>query len=234
MRFGGTRKLAEEGAYCAKPGGCKCQTHTNLQLPEVGTTDLRRLRRPVKARTVTFQGRKLKDYCKHPTPGPARPGRWRRLLPDDARRRARGTARAARRPSPGIMIYDERETSPGGQLHDRRLHRRAPGGFTAIASDGAWRLEVGISNFSGFGDYEIPYGGPDPVVVIEGPPGTFSNATWQPGGLPFAGAIAFGRRPHHMGARVDRVPHRRRVGGDQGRRRDDLRLPRRRVARGSS
>ena len=40
------------------------------------------------------------------------------------------------------------------------------GGFTAIAVDGAWRLEVGISNFTGFGDYEVPYGGPDPEVVI--------------------------------------------------------------------
>ena len=74
------------------------------------------------------------------------------------------------------------------------------GGFTAIAVDGAWRLEVGISNFTGFGDYEVPYGGPDPEVVIEGPPGTFSNETWQPGGLPFSGAISFGDGDrHHMG-----------------------------------
>jgi hypothetical protein len=71
------------------------------------------------------------------------------------------------------------------------------GGFTAISTDGAWRLEVGISNFSGFHDYEIPYGGPDPLVVIEGPLGTFSNATWAPPGLPFAGAIAFPNGDKH-------------------------------------
>ena len=61
-----------------------------------------------------------------------------------------------------------------------------------------WHLEVGISNFTGNGDYEIPYGGPDPEVVIDGPPGTFSNETWMPGGLPFAGSIHF-EDPHHMG-----------------------------------
>ena len=72
------------------------------------------------------------------------------------------------------------------------------GGFTAIAEDGPWHLEVGISNFNGFGDYDVPYGGPDPLVVVEGPPGTFSNATWAPPGLPNAGAIHFSDE-HHMG-----------------------------------
>jgi len=73
-----------------------------------------------------------------------------------------------------------------------------PGGFTAISTDGAWRLEVGISGFSGFHDYDIPYGGPDPEVVVDGPGGPYANTTWAPPGLPFAGRIAF-QDEHHMG-----------------------------------
>jgi hypothetical protein len=193
---GSTRPLAK-GAYCAKPSGCKCRTHTQLQLPKVGSTLYFGFNDPAKARTVTFQGKKLKDYCDHPSPGPGPSG-------DDGGGSCptTPTARpAARRecpaPSPGIGIYNEDDVRVANFTIGSCT--QGAGGFTAIAEDGAWHLEVGISSFSGFGDYDISYGGTDPELVIDGPPGTFSNNTWQPGGLPFAGAIHFDD-PHHMGA----------------------------------
>ena len=194
LRFGGTQTALKKGAYCAKPGGCKCRTHTNLQLPAIGKTTYLGYGDSKKARVVSFQGRSLKDYCEHPTP-PAGPGDSGGSCPTTP------TARpAARRecpaPSPGIAIYNEDDVRVANFTIGSCT--QGSGGFTALAEDGAWHLEVGISNFTGNGDYEIPYGGPDPEVVIDGPPGTFSNETWMPGGLPFAGSIHF-EDPHHMG-----------------------------------
>ena len=73
LRFGGTQTALKKGAYCAKPGGCKCRTHTNLQLPAIGKTTSLGYGDSKKARVVSFQGRSLKDYCEHPTP-PGQPG----------------------------------------------------------------------------------------------------------------------------------------------------------------
>ncbi len=187
---GATRKLAK-GAYCAKPGGCKCKTQTNLQLPKVGTTAFVGFNDPFTARKVTIQGRTLKDYCKKPSPGPG-------TGPSCTAKR-RGDGASCPVPSAGIAIYDDPEsTTPlaSFKIGDCTV---GSGGFTAISTDGPWRLEVGITNFTGFGSYEIPYGGPDPEVVIDGPGGTRGNLQWQPGGLPFSGAIDFGGDKHHMG-----------------------------------
>ena len=198
LRFGGTQTALKKGAYCAKPGGCKCRTHTNLQLPAIGKTTFLGYGDPQKARVVSIQGRSLKDYCEHPTPAGRRRQR-RRLLPDDAHSAAGGAARL-----PGALAGDHdlqrsREHDAGGQRSRSAPAPWEPGGFTAIAEDGAWHLEVGITNFTGFGDYEIPYGGPDPEVVIDGPGGNSRQCAWQPGGLPFSGAIDFGGDMHHMG-----------------------------------
>ncbi len=196
IRFGGTQAPLKTGAYCAKTGGCKCKTNTNLQLPEIGATTNIGFSDPQKARTVTIQGRKLKDYCKNPTPGPAPGGGGGGgSCPTTP---GGGTARrGCPGPAAGIMVYDDPEaTSPIANFTIGSCTQGA-GGFTAIATSGAYRLEIGISNFSGFGDYEIPYGGPDPLVVLEGPFGEMSNATWQPGGLSFAGAISFQEGDRH-------------------------------------
>ena len=186
---GATRKLAK-GAYCAKPGGCKCQTQTNLQLPKVGSTAAVGWGDPFKSRSVTFRGMKLKDYCNRPKPGPGVPGSC--TTTPTARAHAREDGESCPVPGPGIMIFDKSET----QVASFRIGdcTAGPGGFTAISSDGAWRLEVGFQGFAGFDqEYEIPYptGGSDPEVVIDGPGGPYGNLLWEPGGLPFAGAIAF-------------------------------------------
>src|SRR4029078_1691891 len=64
-----TRPLAK-GAYCAKAGGCKCKTQTNLQLPQLKVFSYCGANSAYKDTTVTFEGRKLKDYCNKPKPGP--------------------------------------------------------------------------------------------------------------------------------------------------------------------
>ncbi len=198
LRFGGTQTPLKKGAYCAKPGGCKCRTHTNLQLPAIGKTTYLGYGDSKKARVVSIQGRSLKDYCEHPTPGPAGPGDGGGSCPTTptARPPARRECPA---PSAGIMILDDPESTTPVANFTIGSCTQGPGGFTAIAEDGAWHLEVGITNFTGYGSYEIPYGGPDPEVVIDGPGGTRGNVLWQPGGLPFSGAIDFGGDPHHMG-----------------------------------
>ncbi len=187
---GATRKLAK-GAYCVKQGGCKCKTQTNLQLPKVGFKAFVGFNDPFKARTVTFEGRSLKEYCKKPSPGPG---------PGSCTARRGGDGDSCPVPAPGIEIYnDPKFTAPVARFRigDCTV---GPGGFTAIATDGAWRLEVGIQNFSGFGrGYEILYGGSDPQVIIDGPGGPYSNTTWVPPGQSSAGSIEFDADGRHMG-----------------------------------
>lgn len=187
LRFEGEQRALKRGAYCAKPGGCRCTTRTNLQLPRIGKTTWFGYGDPQKARTVTFQGRTLKDYCKMPRPGPA---------PCRAGRRQDSLCPV---PAAGIQIFNDPDSQvpvASFKIGDCTV---GPGGFTAISTDGAWRLEVGISSFGGFGDYLILYGGPDPEVVIDGPGGPFGNLLWSPGGLPLAGAISFQDDGRQMG-----------------------------------
>ncbi len=196
--LGATRPLAK-GAYCAKSGGCKCSTNTPLQLPKVGSALAFGFNDGFKARTVTFEGRKLKDYCKHPSPGPGAdgpsgPGGGGSCPTTPTARPA--LRRECPAPAPGIGVFMGEDAVQVANFTIGSC-TVGPGGFTAIAVDGAWRLEVGISNFTGFGTYTVPYGGPDPQVVIEGPAGTFSNETWQPGGLTFSGAIDFNNGDKH-------------------------------------
>jgi hypothetical protein len=138
-----------------------------------------------KLRVVVVEGESLKDYCAKPGPGPAPD-------PDGGCKPKQGGA-SCPIPSSGIQVLggtssDDEHTVANFTIGDCTSGKS----FTAISSDGAWRLEVGIDPFSGFDQmYDIPYGGPNPEVVIDGPGGPYSNTTWEPGGLPFAGSIAF-------------------------------------------
>jgi hypothetical protein len=182
LRFDGELRKLKKGAYCAKRGGCKCKTRTNLQLPEIGATTYIGFGDPAKPRTVVIQGRSLQDYCKKPRPGPA---------PCTARPAAgRAGATCPIPPAPGIQVF---QGSFGQQVALFREGDCTAGtGFTAISTDGAWRLEIGIQQFTGFGrDYIVPYSGPDPEVVIEGPGGPYSNVYPGPPDLENAGAVGF-------------------------------------------
>ena len=197
----GSSRPLKTGAYCTKAGGCKCRTNTNLQLPKVGSTVYFGFNDPAKARTVTFSARKLKDYCKHPTPGPGAGGGGEGggggSCPTTPT--ARPTAnRECPAPSPGITVL---AGEAGTQVANFTIGSctQGAGGFTALAESNGWNLEVGISAFGGFGDYQINYNGADPQVVVEDPSGAIlSNTSWAPPNFPFAGAIHFDDE-HHMG-----------------------------------
>jgi hypothetical protein len=181
----GKQRKLQQGAYCAIKS-CKCKTHAELQLPKIGSGaaglgfgDQKKLR------VVVVEGESLKDYCAKPGPGPAPdPGSGCKPKQDGA---------SCPVPSPGIQVLggtssDDEHTVANFTIGDCTSGKS----FTAISSDGEWRLEVGIDPFAGFGEmYEIPYGGPNPEVIIDGPGGPYSNTTWEPGGLPYAGSIAF-------------------------------------------
>jgi hypothetical protein len=196
----GSSRPLKTGAYCTKAGGCKCRTNTNLQLPKIGSTVYFGFNDPSKTRTVTFAARKLKDYCKHPTPGPGGGGEGGGgeggscpVTPT-----ARPTAnRDCPTPSPGITVLAGEAGTQVANFTIGSCTRDA--GFTALAESNGWNLEVGISAFGGFGDYQINYNGADPQVVVEDPSGAIlSNTSWAPPNFPFAGAIHFDD-DHHMG-----------------------------------
>jgi hypothetical protein len=194
----GKQRKLQQGAYCATKS-CKCKTHTQLQLPKIGAgLAAAGFGDQKKVRSVVFEGKSLKDYCAKPGPGPApdgggckpKTGAWHR---DGA---------SCPVPSSGIQVLggtssDNEHTVATFKIGDCTAGK---GGFTAISSDGDWRLEAGIDNFAGFDQmYQIPYGGPDPEVIIDGPQGPYSNTTWTPGGLPYAGSINFGSDGSAMG-----------------------------------
>jgi hypothetical protein len=196
LNLNGKQRDLDKGAYCAKNGGCKCKTNTNLQLPQLDAPAYLGFGDAHQPRAVTVQGRSLKDYCKKPQPGPA-------SCPTGGTT-ARRAGESCPAPDPtGIQVFMGAENPvvvASFKIGDCTV---GPGGFTAIATDGGWRLEVGITGFAGFGrDYDVPYGGPDPQVVFDGPGGTYSNTTWQPGGLPNAGALAFDPEGRRMGLGV--------------------------------
>ncbi len=202
MRSGSDQLKLAKGAYCAKPGGCKCKTQTNLQLPKLDPTTFVGFNAPEKPRTVVFDGLSVKDYCNKPSPGPG---------PISCDTGGGGTtARPLRRgggdscPEPdefGIQVFQGAEDPV--VVATFKIGECTKGqGFTAIATDGAWRLEVGINAFSGFHDYDVPYGGSDPQVIIDGPSASYSNSYWAPGGLPNAGQITFDPEGRRMGLGV--------------------------------
>jgi hypothetical protein len=197
----GSSRPLKTGAYCTKSGGCKCRTNTNLQLPKIGSTAYVGFNDPSKTRTVTFSARKLKDYCKHPTPGPGAgggEGGGEGSCPTTPTARPTAHHRDCPQPSPGITVL---QGEAGTQVANFTIGSctQGAGGFTALAESNGWNLEVGISSFGGFGDYQIIYGGADPTVVVEDPNGAIlSNTSWVPPGFDFAGAIHFDDE-HHMG-----------------------------------
>jgi hypothetical protein len=196
MVSGGKRyKLPKAGAFCAKNGGCKCKSHTNLQLPRIaGTahTGFNALHRPG---TVSFQGRSLKDYCKKPKPGPGGGGGESCPTAPGPTVAQGDDTPSCPAPAPGIQVLGN-PCDDNGNCTLLATFKAADctvgGGFTAISSDGAWRLEVGIGSFSGFGGiYDILWGGGNVNVVLEGPGGPYSNTTWVPPDISRAGAVAF-------------------------------------------
>jgi hypothetical protein len=65
------------------------------------------------------------------------------------------------------------------------------GGFHATAHDGAWSIDVRIKAFAGYGKrYELVHGN-DPVFVVDGPGGPYSNRYPSPHQTPALGAITF-------------------------------------------
>jgi hypothetical protein len=190
---GGQRKLAK-GAFCARDGGCRCRSNTDLQLPKMSASASMGFNDANRARTVVIEGRSLRDYCRKPSPGPASCS-------------VGTTARAGEscpEPAQGIDVYMGAENPQVVASFKIGECTAGSGGFTANASDGAWHLEVGLSGFAGFErEYEVPYGGGDPQVIFEGPGGAvYSNSTWQPGGLPNAGAMTLGPNGRQMGLGV--------------------------------
>jgi hypothetical protein len=182
---GKTRKL-KQGAYCAKSGGCKCKTGANLELPKInrGIAHAGFGGDRAKSTSVIYSGLSVGQYCKKPSPGPA---------PDESCTR-RATERQASCPIfPGIQVN---ELNEGGDLGPvlatfRRGNCTSGGNFVAIATDGDYRLEVGIKDYRGFdNEYPVYSGIPDPEVVVEGPKGTFGNVEFSAPGNPFLGGVA--------------------------------------------
>ncbi len=142
LRSGGDQRKLARGAYCAKPGGCKCKTHANLALPKLDPTTYFGYNDPKKARTVTFSGRSLKDYCKKPRPGPAGGGSGGSCPAPTPQARFRAAAGGGSCPeSPGIQVLFASQGNPmysqvalfktadctaGGSFTRHRRRRRLP------------------------------------------------------------------------------------------------------------
>jgi hypothetical protein len=186
-------KLPKAGAYCAKDGGCKCKSKTNLQLPRIAATAYTGFNTLHGAGTVTFQGRSLKDYCRKPSPKPAEGGESCPTGPGPTTAQTDDTP-SCPAPAEGIPVFGNPCDEQGNctlLATFRTADCTVGNGFTAISTDGAWRLEVGIQAFSGFDSrYDVLYGGGNVNVVIDGPGGPYSNTTFAPDD-PLAGLVAF-------------------------------------------
>ena len=112
----------------------ECKTHANLALPKLDPTTYFGYNDPKKARTVTFSGRSLKDYCKKPRPGPAGGGSGGSCPAPTPQARFRAAAGGGSCPqSPGIQVLFASQGNPmysqvalfkTAELHRRRgLHR---------------------------------------------------------------------------------------------------------------
>ncbi len=186
----GKQRKLQQGAYCAMKS-CKCKTHAQLQLPKIGAgLAAAGFGDQKKTRAVVFEGESLKDYCAKPGPGPA-PDPSGGCKPKAGVARQDGASCPV--PSSGIQVLGGTDSDNEHTVANFTIGDCTSGSsFTAISSDGDWRLEVGIDPFAGFDQmYDIPYGGPNPEVVIDGPGGPYSNTTWEPGGLANSGSIAF-------------------------------------------
>jgi hypothetical protein len=181
----GKQRKLQQGAYCAIKS-CKCKTHTELQLPKIGSGpgglgfgDQKKLR------VVVVEGESLKDYCAKPGPGPAPdPGGGCKPKQDGA---------SCPVPAAGIEIRQLAEDGSDPVVATLKEGSCTAGqGFTAIATDGTYRLEIGIQEFAGFDqDYSIAYGDPDPEVIVEGPNGPYGNTQTDLPGPAGGGAIHF-------------------------------------------
>jgi hypothetical protein len=118
-------------------------------------------------------------------------------------------APASAQPTPGIGVYGQ-----GGAplatfrtlrcaLRPTRTRRRE---FTAIGSSGGWNLFIGVSPFSGYRNYSIPWGveRDDPTYFsVRGPGGIFSPTSKPAGAIlpPSGGSVTFpsGRRRVGLG-----------------------------------
>jgi hypothetical protein len=185
--------LPKAGAYCAKDGGCKCKSKTNLQLPQIDATLYTGFNALHRAGTVSFQGRSLKDYCKKPSPKPAEGSESCPTGTGPTTAQADETP-SCPAPADGIPVFGNPCDEQGNctlLATFRTADCTVGNGFTAISTDGAWRLEVGIQAFSGFDSrYDVLYGGGNVSVVIDGPGGPYSNTTFAPED-PLAGLVAF-------------------------------------------
>jgi hypothetical protein len=168
---GQVRRL-REGAYCGRRRPCECPERPQLRFPRLGPGATFTGFNASEFRTVVFEGHSLSDYCKKPDPKPA---------PEEEPE-----------PAPGIMVFQGAEQAQIVATFRTGKCTRRQGTFKATSGDGAWRLEINIDAFSGYGgEYPVPYAGADPSVVIDGPGGPYSNTYWEPGGLPYAGRITF-------------------------------------------
>ena len=130
LRSGGDQRKLARGAYCAKPGGCKCKTHANLALPKLNPTDAFRLQRPEEGPHGDLQRPLAEGLLQEPKAGTRR-RRVRRILPgaaDAQARSARLPAAPRVRARTGSGSCTPRQGSPQytqvAPLQDRRLHRR--------------------------------------------------------------------------------------------------------------
>lgn len=187
---GKVRKLAH-GAYCAKPGGCKCKTKANLSLPTIGQGSAFAGWHDVKvARAVVFEGVEIKDYCKKPVrPAPGGGKSCRTARAEDGEGGA-----SCPLPPAGVEVYDDSGDGENLVLVATFKEAECTAGktFTAIAEDSGYRLEVGVQDFQGFGkEYEVSYGDPDPEILLEGPGGPYGNTQSNAPGLVWAGGLSF-------------------------------------------
>lgn len=109
--------------------------------------------------------------------------------------------------SSGIMFFQHSVNggaTPAAVFQKGICHQATTGGqkqFSATSTSGSYTLHVTINPFGGFQNtYPLQYQSTNPVFVVDGPGGPFSNTYW-PGGTPPSegGAIAFSTDGKSMG-----------------------------------
>jgi hypothetical protein len=181
----GKQRKLQQGAYCVLKT-CGCKTHAQVQLPKIGSgLAAAGFGDQKKTRAVVFEGKSLKDYCEKPGPGPApNPG---------GGCKPKGGGASCPIPAAGIEIRQLTEDGSDPLVATLKDGSCTAGQqFTAIATDGGYRLEIGIQAFGGFDeDYPIAYGDPDPEVIVDGPGGPYGNTQTDLPGPAGGGAIHF-------------------------------------------
>jgi hypothetical protein len=180
----GKQRKLQQGAYCVLKK-CKCKTQASLQLPKIGSgSAFAGFGDQKKTRVAVFEGESLEDYCAKPGPGPA---------PDPGGGCSPKAGASCPLPPPGIDIRQLSEDGSDPIVATMKQGSCTAGQqFTAISTDGAYRLEIGIQAFNGFGqDYVIAYNDPDPEVIVEGPGGPYGNTQTSLPGPAGGGSIHF-------------------------------------------